>query len=724
MPAINPIPVLRTCAFRPRQTVLRPSNAVIGVKRPAYRSFADKSSDLPKADEGEVGPNMNQAEHVSEEAAKMANITGGEGPDLTQGTPVQDILKEEKETRKNAPQVMKDEVKQGNNPAKPSTRAFSTLARRQVEVSQNSEASSLDPSMLPSATQQAQYAAELDASSNLPETTHKGHKFPLPDLPLPQGAVKDYRYDPVVMQVTNLLMKDGKKAVAQRNMAVILNVLRTNPAPTYADSRSMLPGAPPASHLPLNPVLYLTLAIDSVAPLLRIRQQKGAAGGGVALQIPVPLGLRQRRRQALMWILDAAMKRKSRGSGNDMFAHKVADELIAVVEGRSAEYDQVELSGWSRYVQGETCPGMFNGRTMRVKSAFFIVLSLPAQIPRRILLPSRSQTKPTTSSVRTLTTVFPSLPIFQKQNSSKRKAMSSPTGSKAGAPTPPNAMEPAKYRFTQTKATRRHYLDKVKLLHRLAMMNFTRAFEQYRALPADLQAERGSLYSQFGGVKDITETTWEPYLRELSREVEDAYTDFEAGNWDLATITAQTVEEMILPVREYIKRLESALKELDPVAKGRRRGSESGEVIEAPRVRRVREAPAAAEAEPGRRQALGKRGREPSPGEREGYTLPPAQKRRDKDHSQTRRESARLASRKGGGLDYGGEISLLLIGEEEIASLSRDEKMTERQDGGHPRHDEEDEEEAEGEEEGNKAVSTKDPQHSKEFTCMATSHVY
>ncbi|SMY22354.1 unnamed protein product [Zymoseptoria tritici ST99CH_1A5] len=233
--------------------------------------------------------------------------------------------------------------------------------------------------------------------------------------------------------------------------------------------------------------------------------------------------------------------------------------------------------------------------------------------------------------------------------------MSSPTGSKAGAPTPPSAMEPAQYQFTQTKATRRHYLDKVKLLHRLAMMNFTRAFEQYRALPADLQAERGSLYSQFGGVKDITETTWEPYLRELSREVEDAYTDFEAENWDLAVITAQSVEEMILPVREYIKRLETALKELDPVAKGRRRGSESGEVIEAPRVRRVREAPAAAEAEPGRRQALGKRGREPSPGEREGYTLPPAQRRRDKDHSQTRRESARLAGRKGGGLDYGGD---------------------------------------------------------------------
>jgi small subunit ribosomal protein S7 len=91
MPAINPIPVLRTCAFRPRATVLHPSNAVIGVKRTAYRSFADKSHDLPKAEKGEVGPNMQQAEHVSEEAAKMANIQGGEGPDMSQGTPVQDV---------------------------------------------------------------------------------------------------------------------------------------------------------------------------------------------------------------------------------------------------------------------------------------------------------------------------------------------------------------------------------------------------------------------------------------------------------------------------------------------------------------------------------------------------------------------------------------------------------------------------------------------------------
>jgi small subunit ribosomal protein S7 len=101
-----------------------------------------------------------------------------------------------------------------------------------------------------------------------------------------------------------------------------------------------MPGHPPAAHLPLNPVLYLQLAVDSVAPLLRIRSQRGAAGGGVALQIPIPLGLRQRRRTSIMWILDAASKRKNRGSGRNMFAQRIAEEIVAVVEGRSTVWEK------------------------------------------------------------------------------------------------------------------------------------------------------------------------------------------------------------------------------------------------------------------------------------------------------------------------------------------------------------------------------------------------
>ena len=94
---MNPFSTLRTLPLRQKPIV-----AFRNFQRPAARLFADNAgtnnpSKLPKA-EGEqpVGPNMQQQEHVSEEAAKMAKITGSEGPDIGQGTPVQEVgLKEE-----------------------------------------------------------------------------------------------------------------------------------------------------------------------------------------------------------------------------------------------------------------------------------------------------------------------------------------------------------------------------------------------------------------------------------------------------------------------------------------------------------------------------------------------------------------------------------------------------------------------------------------------------
>lgn len=58
------------------------------------------------------------------------------------------------------------------------------------------------------------------------------------------------------------------------------------------------------------------------------------------MQIPVPLGLRQRRRQAFVWILDAASKRRSPGSGRGTLAHRIAEEIVAVVEGRSSIWEK------------------------------------------------------------------------------------------------------------------------------------------------------------------------------------------------------------------------------------------------------------------------------------------------------------------------------------------------------------------------------------------------
>lgn len=123
-------------------------------------------------------------------------------------------------------------------------------------------------------------------------------------------------------------------------MALVMNYLRTSPAPIYSPKFPLLPGTPPASHLPLNPVLYITIAIDSVAPLIKINRIAGAAGGGRALELPHPLAVRQRRRTAFMWILDVVEKKPSKGSGRKQFAHRLAEEIIAVVEGRSSVWDK------------------------------------------------------------------------------------------------------------------------------------------------------------------------------------------------------------------------------------------------------------------------------------------------------------------------------------------------------------------------------------------------
>lgn len=122
-------------------------------------------------------------------------------------------------------------------------------------------------------------------------------------------------------------------------MAHILDTLRTSSPPQVNPKRRLLPGppAPPAPQLPLDPVLYLTLIVDSVTPLIKIRSQKGIAGGGAAVQIPVPLSERQRRRTAIQWIIDASKKRR-----DSKFANRVAQEVLAVAEGRSSVWDRRE----------------------------------------------------------------------------------------------------------------------------------------------------------------------------------------------------------------------------------------------------------------------------------------------------------------------------------------------------------------------------------------------
>ncbi|RPA85222.1 ribosomal protein S7 [Ascobolus immersus RN42] len=159
--------------------------------------------------------------------------------------------------------------------------------------------------------------------------------YGLPKLPLPGTYRMTDRYVPIVDQVTNMIMQHGMKAKAQANMAKILGYLRTKPMPKPSAKYSMIAGSPPLSTLPSNPIAYLQTAIDSIAPLVKLKSVRGS--GGFSNTVPVPLNLRQRRRTAIVWILDAVAKRVP---GPIRFPEKFAEEIIAVVEGRSKAWEK------------------------------------------------------------------------------------------------------------------------------------------------------------------------------------------------------------------------------------------------------------------------------------------------------------------------------------------------------------------------------------------------
>jgi small subunit ribosomal protein S7 len=155
-------------------------------------------------------------------------------------TNITQLLAEDKEAQKKAPQVLKDSIKAGAVPPKPSqSRSFSTYARRNQELSEHND-NPFDDALIANTNFGTQ---ELAGPATPVTAAPVGHKFGLPALPLPSNAHKDYRYDPVVRQFTNLMMLHGKLSVAQRNMSTILTHLRTQSPPNYNPSRPLLPGA-------------------------------------------------------------------------------------------------------------------------------------------------------------------------------------------------------------------------------------------------------------------------------------------------------------------------------------------------------------------------------------------------------------------------------------------------------------------------------------------------
>ena len=123
------------------------------------------------------------------------------------------VLKRDDAAHEKAPKVMQEDTK----PSSPKgSRPYSTTSRRKAQemefISSNTEVEALmgEP-ISPDTAEKAPKRVPISSS-----VTGQGHIFGLPSLPLPSKMHLKHRYDPVVHQVTNLLMESGKLSIAQR----------------------------------------------------------------------------------------------------------------------------------------------------------------------------------------------------------------------------------------------------------------------------------------------------------------------------------------------------------------------------------------------------------------------------------------------------------------------------------------------------------------------------
>ncbi|KAG5436845.1 hypothetical protein PCANB_001667 [Pneumocystis canis] len=109
-------------------------------------------------------------------------------------------------------------------------------------------------------------------------------------------------------------MKNGKKAKAKKQLEDTLIYIKqkTNK----------------------NPYSIFSEAIEAVSPLMKLLSTKK---GSKSIKIPVPLNEHQRRRKAIIWILEASTKRHNR-----FFSERLAQELIAITNKTSPVFQRKE----------------------------------------------------------------------------------------------------------------------------------------------------------------------------------------------------------------------------------------------------------------------------------------------------------------------------------------------------------------------------------------------
>ncbi|CCF51389.1 hypothetical protein NDA11_005402 [Ustilago hordei] len=281
-----------------RRAVAGPSSTTASFSTSASRWIADNKNDASPAREhrprSAVGPNA-PGQGSSVRHSKEENL--GVAPKATKGS------KTQRDAINSAMGVLDSlarDVASSSPPPSPSASASTEAS------SASSSASTLPGTGSATAQQDSLIPTPSSLALDSMDDSTKGPIYTPTTLP-PKS-------DPTLDFLTNLLMKDGKKAQAQRfttrTLSIISNITNSNPLPLIHD------------------------AISRTAPLVKMRSKKQ---GGKSLQVPVALTRRQSERKALKWIIDASKKRPDRE-----LERRLAAEILAVVEGTSSAIGKKE----------------------------------------------------------------------------------------------------------------------------------------------------------------------------------------------------------------------------------------------------------------------------------------------------------------------------------------------------------------------------------------------
>jgi small subunit ribosomal protein S7 len=114
--------------------------------------------------------------------------------------------------------------------------------------------------------------------------------------------------DRTVTKFINIIMRDGKKAVAERVMYGALELI--------------------AGRSSKNPLEVFTDALEHVRPQVEVKSRRV---GGATYQVPVEVRPSRRTALAMRWLADAARKR-----GEKSMTQRLAGELMEASENRGS----------------------------------------------------------------------------------------------------------------------------------------------------------------------------------------------------------------------------------------------------------------------------------------------------------------------------------------------------------------------------------------------------